>query len=144
MAVTWDTSYETGDPSIDLQHRELLAIVHELEAAEADVHHSHEAILRVLGHVMDFALSHFLTEERLMAQVGYPSPAFDEMVDQHREFTSYSRLRVLEFRAGELGSVLPLQAFLTDWLVVHEFGLDRLFADFLREQRHTPAERDIA
>jgi hemerythrin-like metal-binding protein len=144
MAVTWDSSYETGDPSIDLQHRELLAIVHELEAAEAEVHHSHEAILRVLGHVMDFALSHFLMEEELMVQVGYPSPAFDEMVEQHREFTSYARLRVLEFRSGDLGSVLPLHAFLTDWLVVHEFGLDRLFADFLRERGRVPAERNIA
>jgi hemerythrin-like metal-binding protein len=144
MAVTWDSSYETGDPSIDLQHRELLAIVDELEAAEAERHHSHEAILRVLGHVMDFALSHFLMEEELMVQVGYPSPAVEEMVEQHREFTSYSRLRVLEFRAGELGSVLPLQAFLADWLVVHEFGLDRYFADFLRERGRIRAERDTA
>jgi hemerythrin-like metal-binding protein len=144
MAVTWDSSYETGDPSIDLQHRELLAIVDELDAAEAEHHHSHEAILRVLGHVMDFALSHFLMEEELMVQVGYPSPAVDEMVEQHREFTSYSRLRVLEFRAGELGSVLPLQAFLTEWLVLHEFGLDKVFADFLRDQGLAPAEREIA
>jgi hemerythrin len=134
MAISWDAAYETGDPSIDSQHRELLAIVDELEVAEAHLLDSHEAIMQVLGRVMDFALSHFLTEEELMVQVGYPSPAFEEMIEQHREFTSYSRIRVLEFRAGGLESVRPLQSFLAEWLTVHEFGLDKLFADFLRER----------
>jgi hemerythrin-like metal-binding protein len=144
MAISWDPSYETGDPSIDLQHRELLAIVDELEAAEAHLHDSHDAIMLVLGRVMDFALSHFLMEEELMVQVGYPSPAFEEMIEQHREFTSYSRLRVLEFRSGGLASVLPLQSFLAEWLTVHEFGLDRLFADYLRERNRALIETDSA
>jgi hemerythrin len=144
MAVTWDPSYETGDPSIDLQHRGLLAIVDELDAAEEDLHDSREAIMDVLVRVMEFALSHFLLEEELMVKVGYPSPALEEMIEQHREFTSYSRLRVLEFRSGELGSVLPLQAFLAEWLIVHEFGLDKLFADFLRERNRALVETDTA
>jgi hemerythrin len=142
MAITWDPSYETGDPSIDSQHRELLAIVDELEVAEAHLHDSHDAIMHVLGRVMDFALSHFLMEEELMVQVGYPSPAFEEMIEQHREFTSYSRLRVLEFRSGGLASVLPLQAFLAEWLTVHEFGLDKILADFLRERNRALVETD--
>lgn len=144
MAISWDPSYETGDPSIDLQHRELLAIVDELEAAEAHLHDSHDAIMLVLGRVMDFALSHFLMEEELMVQVGYPTSATEKMVDQHREFTHHARLRVLEFRSGELTSVLPLQAFLAEWLTVHQFGLDKQFADFLRDRAATLAEQDIA
>jgi hemerythrin-like metal-binding protein len=144
MAITWDPSYETGDPTIDLQHRELLAIVDELEVAEGHMHDSHEAIMRVLGRVMDFALSHFLMEEELMVQVGYPTPAFEEMIEQHREFTSYSRIRVLEFRSGGLDSVLPLQTFLAEWLTVHEFGLDKAFADFLRERNQAIMETDRA
>ena len=144
MAVTWDASYETGDPAIDTQHRDLLAIVAELETAESHLHDSREAIMAVLGRVMDFALSHFLMEEELMVQVGYPSPAFEEMIEQHRDFTSYSRLRVLEFRSGELTSVLPLQAFLAEWLTVHEFGLDKIFADYLRERNGALIESDTA
>ena len=142
MAVTWDASYETGDPAIDTQHRELLSIVAELETAETHLHDSHDAIMSVLGRVMDFALSHFLMEEELMVQVGYPSPAFEEMIEQHREFTAYSRLRVLEFRSGELTSVLPLQAFLAEWLTVHEFGLDKAFAHFLREREQALLEAE--
>jgi hemerythrin-like metal-binding protein len=132
MALTWDPSFETGDHSIDMQHRELLRIVDELDSAEAETRATHEAILGVLTHIMDFALSHFLMEEKLMASVGYPQPDIDEMTQQHSEFTSYARLRVLEFRSGALTSVGPLHGFLVGWLTVHEFGLDRKLADYLR------------
>jgi len=97
-------------------------------------------LLRTLQHLMDFAHTHFLMEEHLMEGVHYPSRARDEMIAQHAEFTSYSRLRVLEFRKGALVSVLPLQAYLAEWLTLHEIGLDRLLAEFIREQSIAPAD----
>ena len=48
--------------------------------------------------------------------------------------TYYARLRVLEYRAGTLASVPPLQAFLANWLTVHDFGLGRRFAEFTQTQ----------
>lgn len=132
MPITWNDSYLTGSAEIDRQHRELLAIVDELETVETETHGSRAAILAVLSYITDFAISHFLMEEELMQRVGYPVAAADHMIAQHREFTGYSRLRVLEFRSGELISVRPLRAFLAEWLTVHEFGLDRMLADFIR------------
>ncbi len=134
MPVIWDQSHETGHAEIDLQHRELLGIVQELQAAEEETHDSLDVILAVLTHFMDFTISHFMMEEELMAKVGYPAIPREEMIEQHREFTSYSRLRVLEFRKGELLSVLPLQAFLAEWLTAHEFGMDKQLADYIRAQ----------
>ena len=131
MGVVWEEVFETGHAEIDRQHRELLALVDDLESAEEE---SAETLLRVLQHVMDFTHTHFLMEEVLMVEVHYPSPAREEMIAQHAEFTSYARLRVMEFRKGALVSVLPLQAFLAEWLTCHEFGLDRLLADFVRQQ----------
>lgn len=134
MSITWEPSFETGNADIDSQHRELLRIVDELECAERDSADSHAAILAVLTHITDFVDSHFVMEEDLMRQVGYPKESTDEMIAQHREFTSYARLRVLEFRRGGVFSVMPLQSFLASWLTVHEFGLDRLLAEFIRQQ----------
>jgi hemerythrin len=134
MPIEWDPSYETGNTSIDLQHRKLLATVGMLETAERDGVDTHGAILLVLDDVMEFTLSHFVMEEELMLEVAYPADARDEMVEQHREFTSYARLRVIEFSRGELTSVMPLQTFLADWLTVHEFGLDKAFAEYLRQR----------
>lgn len=134
MSVTWDPSYDTGNIAIDQQHRALLGIVDELDSAETASRKPRDVILQVLDHVMDFTITHFVMEEALMVEVGYPAPAREEMITQHREFTSYARLRVLEFRHNELVSFLPLQAFLAGWLTVHEFGLDKLLAHFIQEQ----------
>lgn len=131
MPVIWSETYETGNTEIDQQHRELLNLVHELELAERE---SPDSLYRVLDHVMDFTVTHFAREEVLMTEVGYPIAARDDMIAQHQEFVSYARLRFIEFREGELVSVVPLQAFLVGWLTLHEFGLDRLLADFIREQ----------
>jgi len=142
VSITWDPSYETGNDNIDQQHRQLLAIVDGLESAEAQTLGSHDAVLDVLDLIMDYSLSHFAMEEELMAQVGYPSPAVEEMIQQHREFSSYARLRVLEFRSGELVSVSPLRAFLTEWLTDHVLGADKQLADFIHEQANTPMQSD--
>jgi len=136
MGVTWEAAFATGNAEIDQQHRQLLELVDDLESAEEE---SPQTLLRVLEHVMDFTHTHFLMEEVLMVDVGYPSPAREEMIAQHAEFTSYARLRVMEFRKGALVSVLPLQAFLAEWLTLHEFGLDRLLADFIRQQAQESA-----
>src|SRR5450756_2927410 len=91
---SWDESLATGNKLIDGQHRELIALVDELkdvqDAAEAEV-------LRVLDKVMHSVLDHFYSEEDLMTQVGYPPIPTQRMVEQHREFKSYGRLRVLEY-----------------------------------------------
>jgi hemerythrin len=133
---SWDESLATGNKLIDGQHRELIALVDELkdvqDAAEAEV-------LRVLDKVMHSVLDHFYSEEDLMTQVGYPPIPTQRMVEQHQEFKSYGRLRVLEFRTGVMLSLLPLQAFLGEFLKVHEFGMDRLLADWIREQKGTSA-----
>jgi len=142
MGVTWEEAFETGHLEIDRQHRELLALVDGLESAQAN---ARDSILGVLQHVMDFTHTHFLMEELLMVEVGYPSPAREEMIAQHTEFTAYARLRVLEFRKNTLVDVLPLQAFLAEWLTLHEFGLDRLLADFIRgQQQESPAPEGLA
>lgn len=134
MPVIWDSSHETGHAEIDFQHRELLGIVMTLQSAEENTHGSPDVILSVLAHFMDFTVSHFMMEEELMAKVEYPEEPRQHMIGQHREFTSYSRLRVLEFRKGELLSVLPLQAFLAEWLAAHEFGMDKQLAEYIRAQ----------
>ena len=144
MGITWDTAYETGHAEIDLQHRQLLAIVQELESAETQEHRSHEVIVGVLNHVMDFTILHFAMEEGLMRRVGYPLAARDEMIRQHEEFTAYARLRVLEFRENCLVSVLPLRDFLAEWLLVHELGLDSRLASFIRDRSSIVLEPEIS
>jgi hemerythrin-like metal-binding protein len=133
---SWDDSLETGNELIDRQHHELVAFLDELKEVGAT---SDAEVLRMLDKVMDFTLEHFHAEEDLMTQVNYPPLPTRQMVEEHQEFKSYARLRVIEFRRGELLNVLPLQSFIEESLKVHEFGIDRLLADWMREQKGTSA-----
>jgi len=134
VTSSWDASLETGNELIDGQHRGLILFLDELQAM---VGGSDSEVLRSLDKVMDFTLTHFHAEEDLMERVGYPPVPTRQMVDQHQEFKSYARLRVIEFRRDEMLSVAPLAAFIEDFLKVHEFGMDRLLADWIRAQNGT-------
>lgn len=132
MSASWDASMETGDPSMDRQHREIIELVDRLDAIGVDdaswLRHAHE----ILDQVMDLTVTHFTTEELLMVRVGYPADAQERMLKQHRDFKSYARIRVLEFRAGDRSGLAPLPGFLRMWLVEHEFGLDRELVRWMR------------
>jgi hemerythrin len=132
MPTTWDESMETGDPHMDRQHREIIELVDRLDAIGVDdsswMEHAHE----ILDRVMDLTVTHFTTEELLMDRVAYPTDARERMLEQHRDFKSYARIRVLEFRAGDRSSLALLPGFLRMWLVEHEFGLDRELVTWIR------------
>jgi len=138
MHRTWDESMATGNEMIDRQHREVVNLLDRLAAVQDG---PETEVLGVLDQVIAFAVLHFTAEERLMAEVGYPSVLAEQMIDQHREFSGYARLRVLEFRGGEMDCICRLHGFLDDWLKVHEFELDRYLADWIRNrENHRSAE----
>jgi len=128
---TWDPSFETGNASIDRQHKELLELVAELQTEKlqpADQHMN----LKMLDAVMDFTMAHFDMEEALMTAVHYPRPDHIEMTEQHAEFRSYARLRVMEFHFDPTVNLSSFVPYLRRWLIGHEFGLDAKLADYIR------------
>jgi two-component system NtrC family sensor kinase len=128
MLPSWDEAYETGNAMIDDQHRQILQLTDDLERAEIDAA-DRQTIYSVLDQVMDFNM-----EEGLMVSIDYPPEDQMQMVHEHREFKSYARLRVLEFRSGDLTTVLPLKRFLVKWLLEHEFGHDMKLVAYMREK----------
>jgi hemerythrin-like metal-binding protein len=132
---TWDDSMEIGDAHIDEQHRRVFDLVDRLEAAETHTHSPAPTLYSILDELIAFTETHFMAEEHLMRRLGYPPVPMEEMLAQHREFKDYARLRVLEFRHAEGVSVLPLLSYVTDWLVNHEFGLDRKLVDWIRKNQ---------
>jgi len=135
--TTWDESMATGEPHIDEQHRRMLALIDEFEASRGTQYDSVSSLL-LLQEAMSFAVEHFLMEEDLMRRVHYPPRPTKVMIEQHIEFKHYARMRVLEFRGGESACIPTLQDFLVNWLVTHEFGLDRELAAWIRQ--NAPAD----
>ena len=68
-----------------------------------------------------------------MTAVNYPHADHVEMTEQHAEFRSYVRLRVLEFHFDPTVDLSSFVPYIRGWLIEHEFGLDTKLADYIRE-----------
>ncbi len=127
---TWDKSLETGNKMIDDQHRQLIRLIDDLSQTKFI---SHKDTLVLLNRMHSFTIEHFISEEQLMEEVNYPSEPKLKMIKQHKDFKSYVRLRILEFRYQKL-DITSFQLFAGYFLKTHEFGTDRGLANWIKQQ----------
>jgi hemerythrin-like metal-binding protein len=127
-SIAWDPALETGDALVDEQHRNIHAVVADLEAAGDDV----DAIMGVLERLMAHVDTHFATEEDLMRREGFPGDQAEGHIAEHRKLTDGARDIVLGFRSGEITRGAPIVAFLCEWLTDHVHQKDRVLVDWVR------------
>lgn len=130
--IAWDPALESGDDTVDTQHRELIDMLNRLSAAE-DEPGSVALIPETLEALSAYVSTHFACEHALMEKHRMPQ-AFIEMHEgEHRSLTGKTRDFVLRYRQGEVDSVLPLVDFLHEWLVEHIQRVDRELVELMRE-----------
>ena len=128
MPVVWRDSFCIGIPEIDGQHRKLLGLINDLEAAL--LHKQGDAALGDIARRMrEYARFHFATEEKYMAGANYPET--EQHLAQHAVFTE--RAAALDGTPGDPENH-PLQVltFLSDWLLVHIHGTDKKMGAYLQ------------
>jgi len=121
-----------GVPEIDAQHQGLFEEAARFEAA-ARAREPHDRLRALLASIADRAVEHFLAEEKLMRDAGYPRLA------QHAQEHTYVKRR---FRSlvpqwdseGDSAEMIGvLLGFLDLWLNTHVAHTDRQLGDFLRK-----------
>lgn len=135
LAISWNKSLAVDNSTIDDQHRKLFK--HACGFVDA-VNNSkdYERLYPVIEFLDEYIKVHFDTEERLMAEKGYP---FLQMqIDQHRRFSRYfeelkNEIRK-KFEANRVFILFRVQLLIIDWLINHTSKLDRHFGKFLRQQ----------
>ncbi|MBI5069032.1 MAG: hemerythrin domain-containing protein [Deltaproteobacteria bacterium] len=131
MEIRWSDSLILGVPTIDAQHRELVArvgtVVSAVDARPGDV----GALLDFLG---EYALSHFATEERLMGLHAYPESAASAHREAHQQFVrAFSGLRYdVDVEGMTRGIVDRIQKWMVGWLMEHILGMDHALAMWIR------------
>jgi hemerythrin-like metal-binding protein len=126
----FNNALNTGDPIVDAQHRELFALVNDLNAAtlvDADDDSTTAALHRILG----YATTHFQTEEALMERTEYPNSECHRSI--HREFTATAVRLVEEHDRGEGMTIGQLAGFMENWLETHIGEEDLLLIRHVRE-----------
>ena len=131
MSIVFDKNLETGNETIDTQHRELIARVNKL-TEDCAVGREKNVAVQTLDFLMDY--TDFKDEEKLQEEKNYPLLAAHR--DQHGKFVkAVEELReMLEEEEG------PTEAFveavkknIVDWLLNHILVWDKQLALYVKE-----------
>jgi len=137
--IHWEKELELDNPLIDTQHRMLILLCRKLDIAiktrEAD-----KTILNVMQELKKFTEFHFVSEENLMREIGYPH------VDEHALIHT-DLLRQLDLALAKIGhhQEFPddLLFFLNKWLAYHVIHEDMKIAEYVRNGKRKPIGENL-
>jgi len=129
--IKWDDSFSVGIAEIDAQHKMLVDMINNLNDAMRQGK-GKDALGKTIGGLIDYAGTHFLTEERYFDQFGYPGTLSHKK--EHADFT----LKVTEFKnkfdTGTVALSIEVVNFLSNWLQNHIKIVDKKYGPFFNEK----------
>ena len=127
-SLEWSSECETGNALIDSQHRMLVLLCRKLELAYAGGLEK-KVIAGLCLELRKFVDFHFVSEENVMREVGYPGL-------YHHANAHWHLLTELDNLIGKvnLGSEAPtaLLTTMSEWLLGHIRGDDARLANYIR------------
>ena len=129
--ISWTVDLSVGVGIIDEQHKGLVDLINELNAAMRQ-RRSDSVLVGVLERLKQYTVKHFATEEEFFDKFGYPDSAAHKKA--HHELVQ----KVLDFEAelksGRAKVTMEIMRFLKDWLVGHIMGTDKRYGPFLNSK----------
>jgi len=139
MYIHWEKELELGNDLIDTQHRMLILLCRKLDIA-IKTHETEQTVLRVMLELKKFTEFHFVSEENLMHEIGYPK------VDEHALIHS-DLLRQLDMALSKIGhhQEFPedLLFFLNKWLAYHVIHEDLKIAEYVKNGKRRPIGENL-
>jgi hemerythrin-like metal-binding domain len=124
LLIVWNPSDNLGIPIIDEQHRGIVATINSLHYLHR-TKRTREMLNAIINMIREYTRIHFLTEETILAETGYPH------LNAHREL--HARLISKTFIVGNdsllMNDPVKFLDFLKDWWHNHIHGQDRLYAE---------------
>jgi hemerythrin len=129
MAIlSWREEYSVGVGLIDEEHKRLIAMINKAYDSIADMR-EHEVFEELVEDMRVYAAEHFRTEERLMAEYGYPGAKAHKMA--HDDFIIRASVTNSMLAKGERADSSQIFSFLAEWLNKHIMGTDKQLGVFL-------------
>jgi len=126
--IEWSDTLSVGVKEIDDQHRSLVDMVNELNAA---VHGGwgKEARQKVIDKLIDYTRVHFATEESLMSIADYPNSEAHKK--QHEDLIVRVKEYLKQYAQNPDSSSYDLIFFLKRWLTEHIMRDDKSLGEYL-------------
>lgn len=125
--LIWNEDLDTGIDVIDDQHKRIVELINRLTLVSKGKIDGN--VGDVLAELIDYTLSHFVFEEELMEEAGYPFSKAHKRV--HDIFTTRVSEYQMRFNAGE-DVTDSLRDMLSRWLFNHIKGDDKAYARTVR------------
>ena len=130
----WTPDLELGIPLIDGQHKKLVQQLEEVFVA-VKTRRPARLVQEALVFLDQYTQEHFHSEERFMAEHGYPG------VEDHKAAHQHFRDQVT--KAGKYVAVNPhsektlqlVQSMLVNWYIQHIKGTDQQYAKYVKNRR---------
>lgn len=139
MYIHWEKELELDNQLIDTQHRMLILLCRKLDIT-IKTRETEQTVLRVMLELKRFTEFHFVSEENLMHEIGYPH------VDEHALIHS-DLLRQLDLALSKIGhrkeSPEDLLFFLNKWLGYHVVHEDLKIAEYVRNGKRRPIGENL-
>ncbi|MGE5412225.1 MAG: bacteriohemerythrin [Clostridiales bacterium] len=129
--ITWTSNYNIGISEIDAQHKRLIEIIDEIyesvnSGKEKEVTH------RIINELIDYYITHFSVEERIMSEHGYVS--YISHTKEHNDFKIVIEGYRKEIESGQLVVSMEMVKYLKEWFIKHILVSDKLIGVFLKRK----------
>ncbi len=120
--IEWRTDFETGDPAIDHEHKDMINRINDF-LITAETEPETNLLLAQLGDIYAWISAHFALEEKIMRNQKYPE--YEAHKDDHEKLLDDLREIMEEIEnAGAAGDLKTVQSRLSDWFVNHFKTMD--------------------
>lgn len=129
MAVfTWSDDMSVKVGRMDEQHKVLVGLINRLDEAMRKGEGG-KVLGAVLSELVQYAKTHFQTEEALLASHAYPGLASQKT--EHEAFVKKLNAMSADFAGGKTAVSVSVITFLVDWLKNHILKADRQYGTYL-------------
>ena len=129
--VIWKEEYSIGINSIDEDHKKLLNLINNLQAAVM-CNTGEEFERQTLEELMDYTRYHFHREEELMKKHDYLD--YEAHKGQHDQMIIQAKVFIDHYEEKGRDSLGEIASYLRLWLLQHINGTDKKYAPLLKEK----------
>jgi hemerythrin-like metal-binding protein len=130
--ISWNKNYSVGIEEMDIQHKQLLLIMNNLNDA-IQAGKGQEALQEIFIDLTAYARQHFAEEEIIMRDNKYPEREAHMVF--HRELENKVKEYRQMFEDGVAVAGSDVLDFLKEWLIQHILKQDTKYGKFIKEQQ---------
>ncbi|MBE8539210.1 bacteriohemerythrin [Geoglobus acetivorans] len=129
--ITWNESFSVNIREIDEQHKKLVSMINRLHDAMLEGK-GKEIMGELLNDMVEYTITHFSTEEKLMKQHNYPG--YVKHKAEHELFVSKVGEFKEKYEKGQLALTMEVLSFLKSWLTNHILNSDKKYGPFFNNK----------